>query len=881
MDIKLRLLDKSRVTTGVLLNRVFTWKNPAALHEGDTISYGDGKQIWHELCLSSYNDSVLYDATRVDSIAEYARVASDTISIAAVNYQYNDIDSNALADGRMALNVDSVLVDAGGLSPYNVKSARFPLICDNYLRSDSTVFYVDPTLRLQNISGSEVSSVTITSPTGGSVTIANGSSGIVVVSDEFLRNNESIYLGIDLNLSGGSILHFVEQFSSVRYSRSAEFDMRKECVSEIIRFSSGPDLKFKGYDEPIATEGAGEVKYYFRLDQCNDHVTNPIIIMDGFDPKNGGQQSPDDVYNLLKYDYGSKSLGLELRQMGYDVVVLNFPEYPVQYNIGPFHFTHIRDGGTDYMERNAMVLIKLINEVNGKLVQYGSTEKIVVIGPSMGGQISRYALKYMQKNNMNHNCRLYVGFDSPNLGANIPLGNQAFLWWSGYILNKVDGKEAFDTKIRSIAARQLLVYQVGGDVATPINFGGITYYKHSIQNSEPKRKTWDSMIYWMGYPTNLRKIAITNGHMFGSSESTSPVRLWDLEGKKAHSPMSGTSMAHFKALSVAPRGYGWNVFNGNIYDGPTYNHYWGGTGKTGSLDFTGGGQYASTDTIAKYFPINQDYLKCVAVLNSIGDVKVNWDHTVDYHYNTFIPTVSALGFYHSSFNWNNSIWRNLICSSGPEIPFDDYFAPSSNEGHVQISISSAPWIKQQIQYKGVQGVRPKPEFTSYQVSPYIWQVVAHFPAPPPNLSYSWSINYNGACYASGSNAGTVPCLMSPGQPVTYTITTSGICSNTWTTTAQLHTDGSVYRQARNVVEQLNYNVAPNPTHDVWTIGFPNADKIATNVRVTDIQGRSIINQSLLSNGSLVIDAIDWPGGIYVAIVTFSDGTSEKIKLHRY
>jgi len=54
-------------------------------------------------------------------------------------------------------------------------------------------------------------------------------------------------------------------------------------------------------------------------------------------------------------------------------------------------------GGADYVERNAMVLVELIKNINPALASNGSTEKLVVIGPSMGGLISRYALAYMKK----------------------------------------------------------------------------------------------------------------------------------------------------------------------------------------------------------------------------------------------------------------------------------------------------------------------------------------------------------------------------------------------------------------------------------------------------------------------------------------------------
>ena len=119
---------------------------------------------------------------------------------------------------------------------------------------------------------------------------------------------------------------------------------------------------------------------------------------------------------MLYYDNSTKHIGLELLLKGYDLVILDLP-----------------DGG-GYIEQNAMVCIEVINKINQLLDISGSKEEIVIIGPSMGGQITRYALAYMEQHsedpNTNfgkHNCRLWVSFDSPHQGANISMGAQAFI----------------------------------------------------------------------------------------------------------------------------------------------------------------------------------------------------------------------------------------------------------------------------------------------------------------------------------------------------------------------------------------------------------------------------------------------------------------------
>ncbi|MDZ7896976.1 MAG: hypothetical protein U5N85_02950 [Arcicella sp.] len=69
-------------------------------------------------------------------------------------------------------------------------------------------------------------------------------------------------------------------------------------------------------------------------------------------------------------------------------------------------------------------MVKILDSLNTKLQANGSSEKLMMIGPSMGGLISRLAIRYMEQNNINHNLKLWVSFDSPHLGANIPIGFQ-------------------------------------------------------------------------------------------------------------------------------------------------------------------------------------------------------------------------------------------------------------------------------------------------------------------------------------------------------------------------------------------------------------------------------------------------------------------------
>ena len=122
--------------------------------------------------------------------------------------------------------------------------------------------------------------------------------------------------------------------------------------------------------------------------------------MDGFDPKDGRQYN--DIYSnfLTNNDIPLSLVGNDLRDKGYDIIILNFPvlgetiygetgvpnlQIPSNVKINGTSQTinaFNRDGGADYIERNAFLLVKLIQQVNATLAANGSTQKIVIVGPA-------------------------------------------------------------------------------------------------------------------------------------------------------------------------------------------------------------------------------------------------------------------------------------------------------------------------------------------------------------------------------------------------------------------------------------------------------------------------------------------------------------------
>lgn len=134
-----------------------------------------------------------------------------------------------------------------------------------------------------------------------------------------------------------------------------------------------------------------------------------------------------------------------LRNEGYDFMFLDFKD------------------GAGFIQDNAMVLTELLSSLNNNPSSYltgklpfgtSNINSIYLVGPSMGGQVVRYSLDFMEKTGQNHCVDMSGLFDSPNNGANIPMSVQ-------YAMDELSfvsfARDIRDRKLNSPAARQLLI----------------------------------------------------------------------------------------------------------------------------------------------------------------------------------------------------------------------------------------------------------------------------------------------------------------------------------------------------------------------------------------------------------------------------------------
>ena len=417
-------------------------------------------------------------------------------------------------------------------------------------------------------------------------------------------------------------------------------------------------IPYQGYEENEAFTGQGVYEIFY--DNVNSVLDKPIILVDGFDPTDN--RSIPQIYEML--DYGDGNLATDLRNQGYDIIILNFPNYTRSNG-------DLIMGGSDYIQRNAFVLVELINMING--MKTGS-EKNVVIGPSMGGLIARYALRYMEMNSMEHDTRLYISFDAPHKGANIPIGFQHLFNVLAYgPLGDATLQVVVDAMLRSPASRQMLIDQFEAHLQA----GSETEFNNAITLPTGKanfRDAFQTEIDAMGFPENTRNIAIVNGSGNGSTNGTPGMEVmnhtFDLgSGQRAivelhYTPEAGETI-EVSSLEVQLNVFVWITIFESVANSQA-------PATSDGLDTAPGGRF--------------DISSLSGLAGSNAMLTEFFDNLTTTNF-TFIPSISALAV--DQPNW-------YTAAESLTSPFDAVHIPMENQNHVTITSPNLAFVLNEI-----------------------------------------------------------------------------------------------------------------------------------------------------------------------------------------
>jgi hypothetical protein len=413
------------------------------------------------------------------------------------------------------------------------------------------------------------------------------------------------------------------------------------------------NIAYQGYDETQAYFGQGEYEIY--LDNVDGVLDKPIIVLDGFDP--GDSRDIPGLYASLSFD--GQNMADILRDEGFDIVILNAP----LYNTGGKDI----DGGADYIQRNAMVLIAMIQQLNADKV--GDNE-LVVLGPSMGGLIARYALSYMEDNSLDSETRLYISFDAPHRGANIPISLQYLINYFADQVGDATAQQVVDHLLNSPAAKEMLVDHLLGHL-----LAGSTYEQDPTKvlplGAPGFRNEFQAELDVLGFPTNVKNVTMVNGSGNGTTTGNPGITIVD-----TNLEIDAVTDVDV-ALKFTPAASQTNTVTDvtvNFFGFPinTYQTTAQSPNNTAGVDSAPGGTGSISDALGD---------------GGGNQVLIDFINALQQDLYSFIPTMSSLAI-------DNPDW--FATPDLNDSPFVNFYIPNDNEPHVTVTAASAQFALDEI-----------------------------------------------------------------------------------------------------------------------------------------------------------------------------------------
>ncbi|MEN8007979.1 MAG: hypothetical protein ABFS42_13250 [Candidatus Krumholzibacteriota bacterium] len=389
--------------------------------------------------------------------------------------------------------------------------------------------------------------------------------------------------------------------------------------------------------EAFADSAATGLAYVY-LAPGRTALTNPAIVVEGFDLDNTMDWPV--LYDLLNQE----NMLEDLRSDGYDAVVLDFTE------------------ATEPIQRNAFVLTELLGQVQAAIAP-GRT--VAVVGASMGGLVSRYALAWLEQQGTGHQVRTFISFDAPHGGANIPLGLQH---WLDFFQGESEDAAFLLSRLNTPAARQMLLYHHLSTAGT-------------VAGADPLFAAFQADLAGVGdWPAAPRLVGVANGSGAGLDQGfTAGDQLIFYEYRSLLADIDGNVWA-------VPDGGTQVIFDGMInLIWPLPDTYLTVTvGGTLPWDSAPGGYRASMaqmDTTAVPY----------------GDIVALHDN------HCFIPTISALALVGVGPFFDIAGDPALLDKTA----FDQVYFPAANQEHIAITPENKVWFIDEIE-AGVSAVEGLP-----------------------------------------------------------------------------------------------------------------------------------------------------------------------------
>lgn len=496
-------LEKNRVPNGLLLDYAMEFVDlksyNGVLTDTNKVNAGLLRDMYATIAMSAIHTNAggIYSPDYVDSIWQLQRQPG-IITLSGLYYNYARLRDDALNSGLITVSNDQVYdryVNGVWQNPYQTETV-FAMSPPLHAYSGKSFQVVLPSNLWFTNNASTVSSIAVdfndgvgyrTITTNQSINISYADTGRKTWTFRLtLTNNTNLYSHTEMQIEQEPNAYGNSGCSSCRFPRPG-----------------GPI--FLTADDPyIGQSGQG----WITVDYANAdlRLRRPLIVVEGFDP--GHLLAPERQFGFSNFVTfiaqlnGSNDLRnlLQGNNQQYDIIYVDWFR------------------GTDFLQRNALLLERVIRWVNEQKAIDGSVEPNVVLGQSMGGVISRWALRDMENRGLNHQTRLYISWDAPQQGANVPVAYQHAvrhansLFMQSAIPVLLGGTNIIRMVKNALnlldvpAARQMLYNRV-------LNNGQLSNADHNA---------WQLELRNLGYPQQSRNVAVSNGSECGIGQGFQP-----------------------------------------------------------------------------------------------------------------------------------------------------------------------------------------------------------------------------------------------------------------------------------------------------------------------------------------------------------------------
>ena len=388
-----------------------------------------------------------------------------------------------------------------------------------------------------------------------------------------MKNNFTFFLA-HLIILLSWIMTYSQNTSLFQYKKFVKYD--KDIVIESNDRIIYSNYNYRNEDDQESYAHHAKLKLFIKYAKCNHKLTKPFVFVEGvsfdkksiregsyslfdyFEMRNGDSQEsyhplleavrdlnklpPSSYYDgtISNYEVGYSTFNWATLVTGVDAEGVEDGE-PLQVQKSPELLQKLYENGFDivfvdfesgqqYMENNGFALSKALKLIKDSLDNNESPEKLVVCGASMGGLVSRFAIRDLELNGADKykTCvGKFISFDAPQMGANINLGMQYLL--QNFKALPVDLIRDKYAKLTCPSASQLVLYSCLPD---PIDWywpmkwtTASPSMERLLFNLHPNVSTW---------PTNCRNISIINGSRNGNKQNNGSVdaceRLFDGDG---------------------------------------------------------------------------------------------------------------------------------------------------------------------------------------------------------------------------------------------------------------------------------------------------------------------------------------------------------------